>query len=369
MKEIFVQSTYIFLLSFVIVYIITPKIIKVVIHKSLMDQPNNRSSHINATPNLGGIAIYIALIFSFYFIEPVDKYNVLNSLIPGLTILFIIGLKDDLVVLSPITKLFAEIIASSFITFHEKFSIENFHGFLGIDHIPVYIAIPLEILVLITIINAYNLIDGLDGLASTIGVIIFSTFGVLFYITHEYYMLLLCVVLVASLLAFLRFNFSKNKKIFLGDTGSLIIGFMIGVMTLRFLSLSYLELNKLPFKIQNIPLVALTILIFPIFDLTRIIIIRLWNKKSPFQPDRNHTHHLLIDYLKLSHYKISLLIGTLNILLILSFSQLLTIYNQYINLIFYFIILFTFNSYLFHISSNEKCEILKNKIFVFFKKK
>jgi len=121
-------------------------------------------------------------------------------------------------------------------------------------------------------------------------------------------------------MAFLKYNFSvSNDKIFMGDTGSLIIGFIISILTLKFLALTPEKYDSLPFLIENIPLIAISILIVPLFDTARIFAIRISNKKSPFSPDRNHTHHILIDYFKISHQKASFIIGGFNLLFVYLF--------------------------------------------------
>ena len=170
---------------------IIPKIAGVVKYKQLMDSPNERSSHTLATPNLGGMAFYIVLMLSFYFSQPFDESNAIMSIIPGLTILFIIGLKDDLVVLSAISKLGAQILAALFLIFHYRYSIETPHGFMGIEGMNPYVAGPLGVFIVVAIINAVNLIDGIDGLASTVSIIMFSIFGSLFYVAEQHFMLLI----------------------------------------------------------------------------------------------------------------------------------------------------------------------------------
>ena len=300
--------------------IIIPKISGVVKYKQLMDNPNERSSHDLATPNLGGMAFYIVLMLSFYFSQPFDESDAIMSLIPGLTILFIIGLKDDLVVLSAFTKLCAQILAASFLVFHYRYSIETLHGFMGIENMNQYIAGPLGVLIIVAVINAVNLIDGIDGLASTVGIIMFSIFGSLFYFAEQNFMLLICATMIGVLLAFLRFNLSSQNKIFMGDTGSMILGFLIGAMTVRLLALDTEVLQSLPFQHENLPYVVAAILIIPLFDTVRVFAIRIMKKKSPFSPDRNHIHHLIIDHFQVSHRRASFFIGVTNFLFVLLFA-------------------------------------------------
>lgn len=355
----------VFIGSFLLTYVVIPKIIAVVEHRELMDNPNKRSSHTKITPTLGGISFFITLIVFFFFLFKWDENNIFVYIIPGLTLLFITGLKDDIVVLSPISKLIAQIVAVVFILSNSVMQIHTLNGFLGIEEIHLYLSFPLSVFLMVTIINAYNLIDGIDGLASITGMIISVVFGILFYYLGLLYFTLLCVVVFAILLAFLRYNFSSNKKIFMGDTGSLLIGLMLAVFSVRFLAITPEKLVKLPFDTENIPFIVVAILIVPLFDLVRVFAIRLLGKKSPFSPDRNHLHHILIDF-GASHKTASLLIGLFNILFIglILFSA--TIFRNRF-LFFVFIIVIAALTYIlyrlnFRFSNQKKRVYFKRKI-------
>ncbi len=338
-------SILVFIGAFLLTYTIIPKIIGVVEYKKLMDNPNKRSSHFKITPTLGGVAFYCTLIMSFFFLEKWDV-NTSISIIPGLTILFIVGLKDDLVVLSPMSKLVAQIIAVAFVLSNESMLISGLNGFMGIDEISSLIAYPMSAFLMITVINAYNLIDGIDGLAAIVGITISLIYGLIFYFTGVYFFSLLCVVIIAILLAFLRFNLSAKRKIFMGDTGSLVIGFLISILTIRFLALTPQRLEELPFYLENVPLIAISILIVPLFDTVRVFAIRLLKKKSPFSPDRNHTHHILID-LGLTHRTASVLIGLFNLVFVALFI-ILGSTSSNIAMTFFMLVSVLFLVYLFY---------------------
>lgn len=310
-----------FVAAYAITFLTIPKIIRLVEYKNLMDNPDKRSSHSYVTPTLGGVSFFYTLVLALFFLKFWAENDEPIYIVPGLTILFIIGLKDDLVVLSPFTKLAAQLISVLFILSNESFTIYSLNGFLGIYDIPIYIYYIIGPFIMLTIVNAYNLIDGIDGLAGIVGIIILIIYATIFYMTKEYFFLLLCLALNGSLIAFLKFNISdsKEEKIFMGDTGSLIVGFVISLLTIRFLALSPEKLSDLPFLLENIPLIAISILIVPLFDTARVFTIRLANRKSPFSPDRNHTHHILVDYFKLSHRKASLVIGAFNLIFVYLF--------------------------------------------------
>ena len=311
--------------TFLLTYLTIPKIIRVARFKKLMDNPNQRSSHTTKTPTLGGVAFFYTIIFALFFINERGLFNEAIYIIPGLTILFITGLKDDLVVLSPRIKLVVQIIAVSFILANDSFIIHSLNGFLNINEIPYYLYLTIGAFVMIIIINSYNLIDGIDGLASITGIVITTMFIAIFYLTQEYFFALLGVTMNSILMAFLGFNISSNKKIFMGNTGSLIVGFVISILTIKFFSLGSEAYTSLPFHLENAPLIAISILIVPLFDTGRVFIIRLANKKSPFSPDRNHIHHILVDFWGLSHKQASFIIGFFNLIFVVLFVVLCNI--------------------------------------------
>ncbi len=348
--EIYTHLFTLLLGSFLVTHIVLPKIIAVVTYKSLMDDPNQRSSHLERTPSLGGIAFFIVLILGFYFIRTFDQEDKIFAILPGLLILFIIGLKDDLVVLSPLTKLGAQLLAVSFVLANPAYQITDLHGFLGIQEVSLFVTLPASVFIMVAIINAYNLIDGIDGLAAIVGIVIFSSLAVLFFFLGLYFYLSISVLLIGTLLAFLRFNLSSTKKIFMGDTGSLIIGFMIATAVVRISSLSAVQLKSLPFYLDNLPLVVMAILIIPFFDTGRVFAIRLLNKRSPFSPDRNHIHHVLIDYFNLSHKKASFFIGLFNLVFILTFIAISTSVNNYFLLFITIIALFSLVYFFYRIN-------------------
>ncbi|WP_159038455.1 MraY family glycosyltransferase [Brumimicrobium mesophilum] len=304
------------------------------ITKDLAAHPDHRSSHDVPTPNLGGIAFFVNIMISFYFIasfnifpteNPTVSYdpsNIIISLIPGLTILFIVGLKDDILVLAPLSKLLAQTFAAVLFVYHYSKTINTLYGFLGIEDLHPILAGIISVFILVAIINALNLIDGIDGLAATVSIIMFSAFGLVFYAVNNTFLFSVCIVLIGTLFAYLRYNFSDKQKIFMGDTGSMILGFMLGVMAISFLSLEPADIAKLPIRGENLPIVTAAILIIPFFDTIRVFSIRILKKKNPFKPDRSHIHHIIIDKFSISHRKASFFISISNFLVIVLISLL-----------------------------------------------
>ena len=293
------------LVGFVTTFIITPKLIAIIRHTNLMDHADERSSHTVKTPTLGGISFYISLIFGLFTIHFFGYDGSSLYVIVGLTILFFVGLKDDIMVLSAFTKLMAQLLAVSFVLILPDLWITSFSGFLGIGDIPLYIGILISYFLMIFIINAYNLIDGIDGLAGLLGFLIFTIFGFLFYLAGNYFYFLLCILSIGFLAAFLRFNLSKKNKIFMGDTGSLVVGFLIAIMTIHFLAMPDQMYEQILLNPVHKFVIALSIIFFPTADVSRVILMRLLNNRGPFEPDRCHMHHILVDR-GLSHKKASI---------------------------------------------------------------
>lgn len=314
MGNLFLQSVFVLFLAMIGTAYLVPKIISLVRYKKLMDNPNERSSHEIATPSLGGMAFYIMLMLSLYFNYRYDTYNISVSLFPSLTILFFLGLKDDLMVLAPTTKLAGQIVASSFLISNVWFSIGSFNGFLGIYQIPVWVSVILGFFILLSVINAFNLIDGIDGLAACVGIVAFTGFAVIFILAERYFLSLLSISMIGILIGFLFFNLSSKNKIFMGDTGSMIIGFMLGALSLRLLALDASSIQRLPFDGSYIPIVLFSFLLVPIYDTARVFIIRLMARKSPFAPDRNHLHHVVVDAYGISHRRASFSIAIVHLL-------------------------------------------------------
>jgi UDP-N-acetylmuramyl pentapeptide phosphotransferase/UDP-N-acetylglucosamine-1-phosphate transferase len=333
--------------AFIISNALLPKIIGIVKHKNLMEPTNKRSSHQEIVPTLGGIVFFVTLMLGFYFTRFSDEFHFSELIIPGLVILFFVGLKDDLMVLSPYTKLAAQILACLFVIVHPQFHYVSSSPQL-FNNAEILIGL-IEVIFMVLIINAFNFIDGIDGLATGIGLIIFSCYIFFFSLLNDLFMMLIYTILIGSLIAFFRFNISKTKKIFMGDTGSLLLGFMVAIGAIKLLVAGQKINLELPFTTMQFFLMVLSILIVPLLDSSRVILIRLLQKKSPFYPDRNHIHHVLIDRFKLNHITTTLLIIWINLFFIL--SQLLSslFLNQIYSLALFvsFIVFITFLFYTF----------------------
>ncbi len=289
-----------------------PVIIKISRLKNLMADPGERSSHITKTPTLGGVAIFASTLISYFLWENPDEGQIIHLSISAIVILFFLGVKDDILVLSPKKKMFVQVAVSGLVVILADLRIENLFGIFGVNEIPYILSLPLTVFIFIALINAINLIDGIDGLAGGIGMIAGGMFGLWFYLNGHYALACLAASMSGSLVGFLRFNYSKTSKIFMGDTGSLIVGFLLTMFALKYIQLN-IEYRFNPNASFSAPILAIVVLIVPIFDTLRVFIVRLKDKKSPFVGDRNHLHHILIDS-GLSHFQSSVILWTFTLI-------------------------------------------------------
>lgn len=337
--------------SFIITYLVIPKVINVVHFKQLHDDPNERSSHKKNTPTLGGISFYFTLSIALYFLAKWDTTNIINSLVPGLAILFIIGLKDDLVSVLPLTKIFSQLVAIAFLLSNNDLLITSLNGFLGFYEIHSVTSYIISTLFMLSIINSFNLIDGIDGLAASIGVIVCTFFSILFYQTNQFFYSLLSIALVGTLVAFLFYNLSERKKIFMGDTGSLIIGFLVSFLSIKLLSTDATLLSAFSFNPENLPIIVGAAIIIPLFDTVSVFIIRTTTGKRFFKADRNHIHHTFLEF-GFSHRKVSFIIGISNIVFFALIFLVSQFFNSFVVFFASLVFLFVVGFFLYNIRQN-----------------
>ena len=306
-------------ISFIIVFSSIPTILRVAHTKNLFDEPNKRTVHKTRIPTLGGLAIFIGFLFSYTFIIDWFGLGRIPFMVSSLLIIFGIGIKDDILITAPVVKLLGQILAAIIIVGIGDIRITDFHGFFGLKP-DYFFSICFTILLFTFITNGFNLIDGIDGLAAIVGIVTVTAFSFWFYINQQIEVPIMAAGLIGSLLAFIYYNvFSKRQKIFMGDTGSLLIGFIITLIAVKFMELNILP-NTLPHSMNSAPAVAIAILIVPIIDTLRVFFLRLAQGKSPFTADKNHIHHRMLS-LGYSHLRISLTIGFVNIgFVILAYS-------------------------------------------------
>lgn len=296
-----------------------PRIILIAKRKKLYDQPDNgRKIHKEVIPNLGGIAIFFStMIVSSFFVLPGESANWWHYMVTSALILFIIGLKDDILILTAAKKFMAQILAAAIVVIFADIRLKSLGGIMGVDEMPYLLSVCFSITGIIFVTNAFNLIDGIDGLAGSIGAVSTLLFGVLLAFQGNYNAACLAFALFGGIAGFLKFNHSP-AKIFMGDSGSLFLGFTIAVLGILFInsfSAGHVPFNGLIHSSGSALIISLAILFIPVFDSFRVFVMRIARGKHPFEADRIHIHHYLLD-LGLSHNRaVSVLMAT-NVLII-----------------------------------------------------
>ncbi|WP_321424501.1 MraY family glycosyltransferase [uncultured Bacteroides sp.] len=288
---------------------VLPRIIYIAKKKNIFDIPCARKSHRNPIPRLAGISFFPVLLFVFsvcvlilpdsiVISEPALKR--LLGLITGNLLIMGIGIKDDIVGARYKHKMVIQFLASVLLVVGGLY-INDFNGLFGVGEVPFWIGAPFTVLLAMFIMNAINLIDGADGLASGIAGVALISFGVLFFTRGLYFYALICVILVGILIPFFYYNvFYPSRKIFMGDTGSLTLGFQLAYLGVRFA----MKTPDSNYELFNAPvMIALSAMFIPLFDALRVMVGRALEGKSMFLPDRRHIHHKLLD-LGFSHRKV-----------------------------------------------------------------
>lgn len=289
-----------FILSLIIESIILPKIILISRKKSLFDIPDERKLHENPVPRLGGVSflpVLLLVILIVLYIKvnvwnfQLETLGIIMMLVCGMLILYITGIKDDLSGVSYQKKFIMQFIASVFLVSSGTY-INNFYGLFGIYEIPIAIGIPFTMLLCVFITNSINLIDGIDGLASGISALALIIYGYMFYISKQWSFSIICFSMLGILVAFFYYNVFSKNKIFMGDTGSLLLGYLLSFLGIR-LAMNIPELSdSYP---SNSILAASSVLFIPMFDAIKVMYTRLCIHRSMFCPDRRHIHHRLVD--------------------------------------------------------------------------
>lgn len=279
--------------SFIISFLAIPVVLQIADQKKLFDVPDERKVHTHPVASLGGVGIFGGFLLASLLSISVQQSYEFQYFFASALVIFFLGLKDDLVVLSPSKKFIGQVIAASILIHLGGVRIDSMHGLFGFDELPEGFALALSYLTIIVVINSFNLIDGIDGLAASLGTLTMLIFGTYFFVLgpdYEAYALL-AFALAGSLVAFLIFN-HHPAKIFMGDSGSLLIGLVNAILVIKFINTASDPSVSVP--IQSSVAIGFSILIVPLLDTLRVFAIRIFNGRSPFTPDRNHIHHLFL---------------------------------------------------------------------------
>lgn len=336
-----VQEIYFLLItcvSVLLVLLIMPSIIHIAHKYNLFDDHSlSRKEHGYGIPRLGGVAFFTAIMLTSFFVVKNGTDLPMYQLYAASLVLFGIGIKDDLAGAHFHTKLIVQAVVAFIVTVPAEIRLNNLHGLFQVYQLETVPSVLISMLLIMFIINAFNLIDGIDGLAGTLALIACSTFGFYFETMNQPTLAALAFAVAGSVGAFLGYNFSP-AKIFMGDAGSMFLGLICAVFALKFISIN--EASALNPN-QNAPVIAVSTLIIPAFDMLNVIATRIYHKKSPFKPDRNHIHHRMLR-LGLTHLQTTLILGAITVGFI-TLSALLTNVNTSFMLLFFTSILLLLN--------------------------
>lgn len=288
-------------------FLITPVLIFLLKKGNIIDAPGGRKIHLGFVPSMGGVGIILATFAGLFAWFSLDQIVQTRYFLVALGIMFSVGLRDDLIELSAIQKLIGQCIPAFFVIIMADIRLTGLYGFMGIYELPYLVSVFVSFMVIIVLTNSFNLIDGLDGLAGTLSVITLSFLGLWFFISDMTAYSLISFTLVGGVLSFLVFNWHP-AKIFMGDTGSLSLGFALTTLMMLFVDKNGTMLASQGWKI-NAPLAAgIALMIVPIYDTVRIFTKRSLKGKSPLKPDKSHVHHFLLR-MGLKHNEVALLLG------------------------------------------------------------
>ena len=308
-SEMIILSLFAFILSALLSSIFVPMVRDYAKLKDITVAPSIRRSHSRKIPVLGGVSIYVSLlltlliIFPYLFLSAKSENSIqIYYFSFASSLLFTVGIIDDMYGLKPRFKLFFQLLASLLlICSTDILIIDNLYGLFGIFELYPIISCILSIFIFIVFVNMLNLIDGIDGLASGFSIVALAFFVIISFFSVNYVSLILSVAVLGSLLSFFYYNVYSVKKIFLGDNGSLLLGCILIYLTLDFLSFDTTGILLIG---NNKILLLMSLFSYPLVDTMRIFIVRILRKKSPFSADKNHIHHHLLR-LGCSHKKAS----------------------------------------------------------------
>ncbi|MGB3468993.1 MAG: MraY family glycosyltransferase [Cyclobacteriaceae bacterium] len=300
--------------SYFIALILVPVAIKVLKSINVMDNPDDeRKLHKQETPSMGGIAIFLAVFMALPIWLPISVLGGSKYLLAACFLMFLLGMRDDFIMLRARHKLIGQLVIGMIVIYFADIRFESLYGILGIETLPYWASVAISLFTFVVITNAYNLIDGIDGLAGSIGILVLGFLGFWFFQTGEQVISMVCLSTVGAIFAFLYFNW-QPAKIFMGDTGSLFIGFLIAIFTVKFINSNYFLPASSDIKYISHITMAVGLLSIPLFDTLRVFIVRIVQGNSPMVPDRNHLHHRLLQ-MGLSHKKSTLVLLGANVFL------------------------------------------------------
>lgn len=302
-----------FISAFLVSYFAMPSIIHVGKQKLILDEPNDRGAHSESTPSLGGIGIFSGVLLAVVLWTPFHHFDDMQYILAAFLIIFLVGARDDIIPLSPWIKLAGESLAALILVLASNIRIESMFGIFGVYELPFFLSVLLSVVAILVIINAFNLIDGINGLSASIALIISLIFGSWFFLTDYLALAIIAFALSGSLLAFTKYNFSP-ARLFMGDTGSLLLGTVCSILAIKYVQHNA-QIPDSIYYFRSAHVMAIAVLILPLYDTLRVFVRRAINGKSPFSPDKNHIHHMLLET-GLTHMQSTFVLASFNLFFI-----------------------------------------------------
>lgn len=302
------------LLSLLLVILAVPSIIHVANQRGLFDDiETDRKNHSYGIARLGGVAIFCSFMITCLLCTVTDGTKEINYLLTSSMILFAVGLKDDMWGVNPSTKFGMQFIIAVIMVLVADVRLTSMYSVFGIHELSHVNSALLSIVVIMFVTNAFNLIDGIDGLAGTTGLVVNLTLGLIFAQMHALNLACIAFAMAGACIGFLRYNLTP-ARIFMGDTGSLLIGFVSVILSIKFIEANKVGTGNVVVY-GSAPSIAVAVLIGPIFDAIRVFLLRIVKRGSPFVADRNHVHHRLL-HLGLSHLQATFMLMVFNVVMI-----------------------------------------------------
>lgn len=301
-----------FVMALLFTALVHPLIVKMATSRNMFDNPDKRKLQTRPIPVMGGLAVFFGIVVGAGATSVFFNSYALFTCVITLTVMMYVGMLDDMVGLSPVLRLFVELCLVAFIVYMDKTNINDLHGVFGIEKLPVWISLPLCSVSCLGIINSINLIDGVDGLSSGMCIFACLCFGIVFCASYDGTMAVMASLAAGALVPFFFHNvFGDKSKMFVGDSGTLMLGMLMSIFCMRLIDNTSLAAFNHPHF--GVVAFALSVLSVPVFDALRVMFGRIAKGVSPFHPDRSHLHHLFIE-LGFSHIGTTVAVISLNAL-------------------------------------------------------
>ena len=280
--------------ALVLTFLMTPLFVKFLIRIQILDKGGRRKIHKGKIPSMGGLIIFVGFLFSVLLWQPSMLFDDNRFLLAAIILMAVTGIRDDIAPLPPFLKLLVQVVTASIaVVVLANVRLVSLYGLFGVQELATWLSYLLSIAFILFMTNAFNLIDGIDGLAGTVAFVCLLFLSLWFYCTGEIESAIFLICFAGAILGFLYYNW-QPASLFMGDTGSLVLGFIIAVFTLKFVSINGALPVESSYKFHAVLGAGAAVVLLPVFDTTRVFLLRIIKGQSPFLPDRQHLHHAII---------------------------------------------------------------------------